>query len=288
MPRYRGKSQDDFDFEALPFEASVEFFRRKGLAIGFDYRDVWQAEHQRAFTVAKAMTADLLQDIRGVIDKAIAEGIAFEDFRRELEPILRARGWWGRAEMTDPLTGEKRNVQLGSVRRLGIIYDTNLRTSYSEGRWRQIQRIRHRRPYLRYYDPDPNPRPLHLEWSGTVVRADSEWAAAHNPPNGWNCKCYWDTLDEEDLASRGLRVSEPTVRYRHYVNPRTGSVSRVPEGVDPAFAYAPGNANEAVDAALEQKLAAADPDIARAVRAMRAPEGASAKRPRRSRWRGGQ
>jgi hypothetical protein len=160
------------------------------------------------------------------------------------------------------------------VRRLGIIYDTNLRTSYSEGGWRQIQRIRNRRPYLRYYDPDPNPRPMHLEWSGTVVRADSEWAAAHNPPNGWNCKCYWDTLDAEDVAERGLQVSDPPVRYREHVNPRTGAASRVPEGVDPSFAYPPGSANEAVDAALEEKLATADPDIARAVRAMKAPEDA--------------
>ncbi len=178
---------DGFEFEALPFREAVEFFRAKGLAVGFDYRDVWQSEHQRAFTVAKAMTIDLLESIRAAVDKAVADGIAFEDFRDNLEPVLRALGWWGRAEMVDPLTGKKREVQLGSSRRLEIIYDTNLRTSYSEGRWRQMQRIKHRRPYVRYMDPDPNPRPQHLAWSGTVVPVDSDWAAAHWPPLGWNC-----------------------------------------------------------------------------------------------------
>lgn len=262
---------DGFEFEALPFREAVEFFRAKGLAVGFDCRDLWQSEHQRAFTVAKAMTVDLLESIRAAVDKAVADGIAFEDFRDNLEPILRALGWWGRAEMVDPLTGKKREVQLGSSRRLEIIYDTNLRTSYSEGRWRQVQRIKHRRPYVRYMDPDPNPRPQHLAWSGTVVPVDSDWAAAHWPPLGWNCKCYMQSASEDEVARYGWSVSEPVTEYSEYTNPRTGAVSRVPAGVDPSFAYAPGRANEAVDAALADKLAAADPAIAKAVRRMRPP-----------------
>ena len=40
---------------SLPPEEAIAFFRRKGFRIGFDHRDVWQAEHQAAFTVAKAM-----------------------------------------------------------------------------------------------------------------------------------------------------------------------------------------------------------------------------------------
>ena len=110
------KSAADFDFTAMAPEDAVEYFERKGFDVGFAWQDVWQAEHARAFTVAKAMTVDLLQDIRTMVDKAIEDGIAFEDFKKNLTPILRARGWWGRQMMVDPLTGEKRNVQLGSVR----------------------------------------------------------------------------------------------------------------------------------------------------------------------------
>ncbi|MGH7986229.1 MAG: hypothetical protein ACREQX_08090 [Candidatus Binataceae bacterium] len=88
------------------------------------------------------MTTDLLENIRKVVDQAVGEGIAFKDFRAKLEPILKARGWCGRRPMEDPLTGKTREVQLGSVRRLGIIYDTTLRTSFSEGRWAQVQRIK--------------------------------------------------------------------------------------------------------------------------------------------------
>lgn len=38
-----------------------------------------------------------------------------------------------RVDMTDPVTGEVKKVQLDSTRRLKVIYDTNLRTVHSEG-----------------------------------------------------------------------------------------------------------------------------------------------------------
>lgn len=273
MPRFHGDAPEDFEFHALPFEQAVKFFRAKGLKAGFDYRDVWQQEHQRSFTVAKAMTVDLLQDIRGAVDQAIADGIDFEDFRNNLEPILKAKGWWGQRLMRDPLTGEKRQVELGSSRRLGIIYDTNLRTSYSEGRYQQAQAVKKYRPYVEYIDPSANPRPHHLAWSGTVVPLDSEWAQAHWPPLAYKCACEMNTLSESDVARENLEVTMPATVYENYVNPRSGKSYRVPVGVHPSFAYPPGRANEAVEGALREKLAGTTPEIARAVRAMTSPSG---------------
>ncbi|WP_317535483.1 hypothetical protein [Nitrosomonas sp. Is37] len=108
-------------------------FSPEKLPHSFSWEDVWQEEHRAAFTVAKAMLFDILRDIREAVDNALAEGTSFEQFRKELAPLLVQKGWWGRANMTDPITGEVKNVQLGSTRRLKIIYDTNLRTSHSEG-----------------------------------------------------------------------------------------------------------------------------------------------------------
>ncbi len=265
----------DFDFTAIAPEEAVTYFRRKGFKIGFDWRDVWQDEHARAFTVAKAMTLDILTDIRTMVDQAIADGIAFEDFRDNLEPILRAKGWWGRAEMTDPLTGEPRDAQLGSFRRLGIIYDTNLRTSYSAGAWMQVQDAKALQPWLRYVDPDPNPRPQHLDWSGTILRADDPWWQTHWPPNGWHCKCYADSLSDNDLTRDGLtpHAAAPAAGSYTYTNPRTGAVSEIPDGIDPGFAHNPGIAglDWAAKQDLAEKLATADPDLAKAIAALSPP-----------------
>ncbi|MEL6235640.1 MAG: head morphogenesis protein, partial [Pseudomonadota bacterium] len=114
-----------------PSEA-IDFFRSKGLTPElnrFDWRDHWRQEHARTFVVAKAMRDDVLKAIRSEVDRAIAEGRTLDQFRRDLQPKLEAFGWWGRQLETDPLTGETREVQLGSPSRLRTIFDTNMRTS---------------------------------------------------------------------------------------------------------------------------------------------------------------
>lgn len=124
-------------FAQIPKEA-LDYFRAKGFKIGFDYRDVWREEHTAAFTVAKAMEFDLLADIRTAVDQALANGETFQQFKKRLTPLL-VEGWWGQQEMMDPETGELKPVQLGSPRRLRVIYDTNLRTARAAGQWQRIQ-----------------------------------------------------------------------------------------------------------------------------------------------------
>jgi hypothetical protein len=201
----------DFTFEAFTPEGAVNFYRSKaaGGRFAFDYRDVWQAEHAKSFVVAKVMTADVLDDLHDAVDQAINDGLAFEDFRDNLEPILKAKGWWGKRPMTDPLTGEEREVQLGSNRRLQIIYDTNLRTSYAAGAYEQSMQAQALLPYWRYIDPSANPRLQHLGWSGTVLRKDNPWWASHLPPLAYNCHCYVDDLGPEDLSRHPLSASAP-------------------------------------------------------------------------------
>ena len=87
------------------------------------------------------MQTDVLADIRAETERALADGHTFRDFAKDLTPMLQKKGWWGTKEMTDPLTGKKRLVQLGSPRRLRVIYDTNMRTARSAGQWERIQRV---------------------------------------------------------------------------------------------------------------------------------------------------
>jgi uncharacterized protein with gpF-like domain len=134
----------------FPPEEAIAYFRQKGYRIGFDHRDVWQQEHQAAFTVAKAMQLDLLKDIRDQVDAALVNGTTLADFKAALKPNLVKHGWWGTQQMTDPVTGETSTVQLGSPRRLKVIYDTNLRTAHAEGQWQRIQEAKASLPFLMY------------------------------------------------------------------------------------------------------------------------------------------
>lgn len=243
--------------KALPPEKAIDFFRQKGFKIGFDHRDVWQQEHQAAFTVAKVMQMDLLRDIREQVDASIELGLPFSEFRDTLRPNLMQRGWWGRADMKDPLTGEVKDVQLGSTRRLKVIYDTNLRTAHSEGQWARIQESKDSLPFLLYdHTPSANERKEHAAWDGLVLPVDDPWVAAHFPIKAYGCKCRMTQIGQRQIDRMGLKVGNaPAEKYTEYVNARTGETSRVPAGVHPAFNYPPGGRRASLVKHLSDRIA---------------------------------
>lgn len=239
----------------LPPREALAFFRKKGFVTSFSWQDVWQREHDAAFTVAKMMDVDLLRDVRAAVDRAIAEGHTFETFRKELQPRLQEAGWWGRKEVIDPDGGEIKTTELGSPRRLRTIFHTNMQTAYAAGEWEQIQQDKAEAPYLMYDAiDDGRTRPEHKAWDGTVLPVDHEWWDTHRPPNGWGCRCGVIQLSRAEVQARGLAVAEeaPPVRMREHVNQRTGEVTQVPEGIDPGWAYNPGATDR--NAALREQL----------------------------------
>jgi SPP1 gp7 family putative phage head morphogenesis protein len=231
-----------FNFK-LPAKEALEFFRAKGFRTSFAWQDVWQQEHEAAFTVAKMMDVDMLRDVRAAVDKAIAEGTTLTDFRKELKPKLVDAGWWGKKEMVDPESGEAVLAQLGSSRRLRTIFRVNLQTSYAAGEEQQIQDTKAEAPYLMYDAVDDGrTRPEHKKWDGTILHADDPWWQKHTPPNGWFCRCGRLQLSARQVEAMGLSVASkaPASPERDYTNPRTGEVTRVPVGIDPGWAYNPG------------------------------------------------
>jgi SPP1 gp7 family putative phage head morphogenesis protein len=240
-------------FDLAP-ESALRYFRAKGFKTSFAWQDVWQQEQAGAFTVAKMMQVDLLRDVRAAVDKALAEGQSFQSFREAIEGRLVQAGWWGQAVMEDPITGEEKEVELGSPRRLRTIFNTNLQMAYSAGHWDEIQASKANAPLL-VYDAvqDDSTRDEHAAWDGTVLPVDDPWWQTHMPPNGWNCRCGVIQLGEAQAAELGFKASDraPPVKTREWINPRSGAIERVPEGIDPGFAY---NAGAARQALLQQQL----------------------------------
>lgn len=233
----------EFKFSNDPPPEVLAFFKNKKLKPSFNWADVWKQEHQVSFTVAKAMELDILQDVRDGVLKAIAEGQTLHQFRKELTPLLQKKGWWGKQELTDPLTGELVKAQLGSPRRLQVIYDTNLRTARAAGQWDRVQRSKKTHPYLMYeLGPSREHRKQHTQWQGVLLPADDSFWNTHYPQNGWGCKCRVRQVSkvEYDRIKGKSSTSAPEIKRQEWTNPRTGEIMEVPVGIDPGWDYNPG------------------------------------------------
>jgi len=220
----------------------VEYFDRRPSRPSFRWDEVAPREHALSFTVARTAGFDVLEDIRTATRKAVVDRIPFSQFRDELVPLLRQKGWWGERRVTDPRTGEIAKVQLGSLRRLDLIYDANIRSAEAAGDWARIQRVKDVLPYLEYLtSTSERKRPLHLSWVGTTLRVDDGWWSTHYPPNGWRCKCR---VRSRSMPREGASTERPALNLRSWTNGTTGESRMVPAGIDPGWDNNPGKVRE--------------------------------------------
>lgn len=251
----------------LPPAKAIEYFRSKGYAISWDWHEVWQEAHAKAFTVAKVARMDILQDIRDAIDKAIAEGTTFADFRKNLEPTLRSKGWWGKQMLMDE-SGQATQVQLGSPWRLRTIYDTNVQTAYMAGRYKAQIDNTEDRPYWQFVVVlDARTSRICSPLAGLTFRYDDPIWDSLYPPNHWRCRTRVRALSKSDVDDADLpidssegrlvvlnrpvsKTSDKEVQVTGY---RTASGKIVEPA--PGWSYNPGKAKWQPD------LSKYDPDI---------------------------
>lgn len=170
--------------------------------------------------------------------------------------------------MVDPLTGDVRQVQLGSPRRLKTIFDVNLSTSYAAGAWKKIVDNSKNAPYLMYNAiDDGRARPLHKSWDNKILLWNDPWWQTHYPPNGWHCRCSVIALNDDDLAEMGRELDpSPDLKTKTWVNPRTGETELIPEGIDPGWAHNVGQDYQAqLGKQFIEKVGAAPADLGAAL-----------------------
>lgn len=213
----------------LPPAQAIEYFKSKGYAITWDWRELWQEAQAQSFTVAKVMRSDILQDIRSALDEALNSGTTLAEFRKNLTPLLQQKGWWGTTEHTDTATGEVTTAQLGSPRRLKTIYQTNLQTAYMAGRYQQMMASSASHPYWQYVAVlDGRTRPSHRAMNGRVFSFDDPLWHTHYPPNGFNCRCRVRPLSADAVAGEGLAVESSAGRLLdHEITLQDGSTAQV-------------------------------------------------------------
>jgi hypothetical protein len=151
----------------LPFDEALRFFRGKANLPTRTWRDLLKEQHDGAFVVAGVTKADLLADLRGAVDKALAEGTTLETFQKSFEGIIARHGWV---------------PEQATAWRAKVILETNLRTAYAAGRHAQLTdpAFLKRNPFWEWrHGGSVHPRPQHLAWDGMVLPASAgSWPTA--------------------------------------------------------------------------------------------------------------
>lgn len=186
------------EFGFREFGPAVEYFRDKVNLPTRTWRDLWQGQHTRAFVVAGATSEDLLSDFRATVDAAISGGETLEQFRKRFREITQRHGW-------------QYNGSPGWRSR--VIYQTNVRTAYMAGRYRQMTdpAVLERMPWWQYeHNTVLNPREEHKAWDGKVFVHDDPFWRTHFPPNGWGCRCSVRQLSDRQLRKLGKSGPDPS------------------------------------------------------------------------------
>ncbi len=135
---------------------------------------------------------DVLTDLCAGIDKAIAEGTTFRDFKKAVKETMAKHGWEG----LNPY-------------RLDTIVRTNIQAAYQTGHYQRQMEVAGSLPYWQYVAVmDGRTRPAHAAMNGRVLRSDDPFWQTSYPPNGFNCRCTVRALSKGDLSRESLNVEK--------------------------------------------------------------------------------
>lgn len=213
---------------------AIIHFNNKVLLTSQSYLDVKAYEHALAFTVAKMLDKDLLKDTHELIAKSLENGTSFNEFKKQLKPLLLKKGWLGFDDsLTDKKAINEQNHQIN--RRLRTIYHTNLHTAYSAGQWERIQKTKEFLPYLQYMPSlSENARLEHKKYYNLVRPVDDPIWQSIYPPNNYGCKCWVKQISKTKAQKIG--ISKPVdLEMETVENPRTGEMITTPVGVHFSF-----------------------------------------------------
>ncbi|WP_020050932.1 phage head morphogenesis protein [Rhizobium leguminosarum] len=207
----------------LPFDEAIAFLRQKVSTPTESWRDVWDGAHSKMFMVAGANSKAIVDDFKDAIAKALEQGTTLDDFRKDFDKIVKTHGWSYRGERGW---------------RTKTIFETNLRTAYAAGRYAQMTEpdTLASFPNWQYHHSGAvHPRLQHKAWDGLCLAADDPFWKTAYPPNGFGCGCFVTPVSRSRLRRLGKAGPDRAPDLDQLGTDQ-------PLGVDPSFAYNPGQA----------------------------------------------
>jgi SPP1 gp7 family putative phage head morphogenesis protein len=189
--------------DPLASAEAVAWFRARVPVLPATWRALNERQRRRAFTVAGAESVSVLARVWRSIDRAVAEGTRFIDFKRDVGTALRD-AWAG----TSPP-------------RLNVVFRNNVQVAYAAGRYAQMTDpdVLRDRPVWRF-DAILDSRTTNIcqPLNGRVLLASDPWWRSHYPPLHHQCRSGVVTL----TPAQAREETEPDTSDAHEPQPGWG------------------------------------------------------------------
>ncbi|EJK8080181.1 hypothetical protein NLU41_001666, partial [Campylobacter coli] len=189
-------------------DEAYSYLENKGLKISFKYHEIKKQAHDRAFSAAGIMKTDVLNDLHEELKKAMKEGRNFNEFKNNLKELLTSKGWYGKKEITNPKTGEKRTINI-NANRLKTIYHTNMQSAYAKARAKQLSTYTYKTYWVYKCALLEDSRSEHKKMHNCAMHRDDPFWKTSFPPNDYNCKCKVIAISEKEARAKYKILENP-------------------------------------------------------------------------------
>lgn len=179
--------EDEIGVVRAQLEEAIRSFRNKSEVLTKEeFLSLSRRNRARAFTVARQTERQILEDLRGAVQRSLEQGKSYREWLDETDAIVKERGWEG----LEPWHSR-------------VVYQQNVDMAATVGRFDQSRAAGVQ--YWRYLPSESdNPRAEHQQYYGRVYRMGD----GPMPPLDFGCRCGWEPVFEEELEEEGIAVED--------------------------------------------------------------------------------
>lgn len=172
---------------ATELEGAVAYALSRDVLLSEEYYSTLTAvQRKQAVSIAGLAEIEQVRYVMAQVNSALINGSTFEQFQQNVN---------------------LENIDLPRYR-LKTIYQTNLQSAYSHGRWIRQQEDKRNKPYLMYVTKnDSLVRPEHQILHKTIRPIGDAFWLYNTPPLSLNCRCKSRGITAEEAEQRGITLA---------------------------------------------------------------------------------
>ena len=172
---------------ATTLEGAVAYALSRDVVLSEEYYSSLTAiQRRQAVSIAGLAEIEQVRYVLAQVNSALINGQSFEDFQRNVNLV---------------------DIDLPRYR-LKTIYQTNIQSAYSHGRWIRQQEDKKNKPYLMYVTKnDSLVRPEHQILNRIVRPIGDVFWFYNTPPLDYNCRCRTRGVTPEEAERMGITLA---------------------------------------------------------------------------------